>query len=530
LDQRLTTLFQTKWLPKLLGFDYEISYKKGSDNAAADALSRIATGAELCAMVLSTISSNLLQQVQESWVNDEEVQTVLSKLHNEPAAVTKFTWVDGQLKRKGRLVVGNVTDLRLQIIKYFHQGPLGGHSGVKVTAKKLSAVFYWPGLKQMVKTFVKECDICQRYKPELVAYPGLLQPLPIPTQIWSEISMDFIESLPKSHGKSVIFVVVDRLSKMAHFMALQHPFSASDIAKAFLDNVYKLHGLPKAIVSDRDKVFLSHFWQSLFKMMKVELQLSTGYHPQTYGQTEVVNRCLGCYLRCMTGEKPKDWVDWLPLAEYWYNTNSHSATKVTPFEVVYGQPAPLHLPYVPGDSVVAAVDRSLHAREQAMKMLQFHLKRAQDRMVSMANKSRTEREFNVGDWVYVKLQPYRQVTARQGSYHKLSPRYYGPFKVDSRIGEVAYKLKLPSSSQIHPVFHVSQLRKCHGHQVQEGVLPSCDDDGGITVEPVAILERRLGKVHNKPVMFVLVQWANMAKEDATWELYHDFVERFPQFA
>ena len=269
-------------------------------------------------------------------------------------------------------MVGNNAMLQQQIVAYFHQGPLGGHSGIHVTAKKLSAVFYWPGLRQVVKKFVKECDTCQRYKPELVAYPGLIQPLPIPTQIWSEISMDFIESLPKSHGKSVILVVVDRLSKYAHFMALQHPFTASDVAKVFLDNIYRLHGLPKVIVSDRDKVFLSHFWQSLFKLLKVELHLSTAYHPQTDGQTEVVNRCLGCYLRCMVGETPKEWLDWLPLAEFWYNTNWHSATKVTPFEVVYGQPPPIHLPYI--------LDRTLQAREKTIEMLQFHFKRSQDRM------------------------------------------------------------------------------------------------------------------------------------------------------
>lgn len=131
----------------------------------------------------------------------------------------------------------------------------------------------------MVKQFVKECDICQRYKPELVAYPGLIQPLPIPTRVWSDISMDFIESLPKSHGKTVTFVVVDRLSKYAHFMAMHHPFTASDVAKIFLDNIYRLHGLPTTIVSDRDKVFLSHFWKSLFKKLKVMLHMSTAYHP-----------------------------------------------------------------------------------------------------------------------------------------------------------------------------------------------------------------------------------------------------------
>lgn len=128
--------------------------------------------------------------------------------------------------------------------------------------------------------------------------------------------MDFVDGLPSSQGKLVIYVVVDRLSKYAHFIPLSHPYTASTFAKAFLDNIYKLHGLPTYIVSDRDKVFLSHFWQSLFKLMKVQLNFSTAYHPQSDSQTEVVNKCLECYLRCMTGENPKEWTQWLSLAEY----------------------------------------------------------------------------------------------------------------------------------------------------------------------------------------------------------------------
>ena len=126
--------------------------------------------------------------------------------------------------------------------------------------------------------------------------------------------MDFIVGLPKSQEKYVIFVVIDRFSKYAHFMALSHPYTSCSVAQMSLDSIYKLHGLPNSIVSDRDSVFLSHFWQLLFKLLKVDLKMSTSYHPQTDGQTEVVKKCLECFLRCMTGERPKEWVQWLPLA------------------------------------------------------------------------------------------------------------------------------------------------------------------------------------------------------------------------
>ncbi|GJQ99620.1 retrotransposable element Tf2 [Tanacetum coccineum] len=151
------------------------------------------------------------------------------------------------------------------------------------TLKKIAAYVYWKKIRKEVKMFVKNCNVCQIFKPELVPYPGLLQPLPIPNQIWTEISMDFVDSLPMSKGKSVIMVVVDRLSKMGHFIPLSHPYTAITVAQAFLDNIYKLHGLPKIIVSDRDTVFLSRFWKELFHKLQVSLHMSSEYHPQTDG-------------------------------------------------------------------------------------------------------------------------------------------------------------------------------------------------------------------------------------------------------
>lgn len=147
--------------------------------------------------------------------------------------------------------------------------------------------------------------------------------------------MDFIEGLPRSSGKEVILVVVDKLTKYAHFVGLSHPYSAHSIAVAFLDNIFKLHGMLTTIVRDRDTVFVGSFWKELFGLHGVELAKSTAYHPQTDGQTEVVNRCLETYVRCMTHEHHSKWMKWLALAEWWYNTNFHNSTQLTPFEAVY---------------------------------------------------------------------------------------------------------------------------------------------------------------------------------------------------
>lgn len=264
-------------------------------------------------------------------------------------------------------------------------------------------------------------------------------------------------------------------------------------------------------------------------MQRVALHKSTAYHPQSDGQTEVVNRCVEGYLRCMTGEKPLEWALWLPLAEWWYNTNWHSATGITPYEVVYGQPPALHIPYVSGDCMVEAVDRSLKAREDCIQCLKLHLQRAQQRMKLQADKHRCDRELMVGDWAYVKLQPYRQKSVAQRSNNKLAAKFFGPFQVVGKVGKVAYKLQLPETAKIHPVFHISQLRTHVGTRPVQGLLPEIDEQGYIAAEPLAVLNRKLGKKGNKAIVYVLIQWSNSPKEEATWEPYTEIARRFPHF-
>lgn len=221
-----------------------------------------------------------------------------------------------------------------------HDSAVGEHSGVRATYHRIRGFFYWPGLKREVVRYVAQCEICQHCKHETVAVPGLLQPLPIPEQAWEDISMDFIEELPKSKGKDTILVIVDKLTKFAHFISLTHPFSASEVARLFLDSVGKFHGIPKRVVSDRDKIFTSSFWQELFKNMGVGLHLSTAYHPETDGQTERVIQCLEGYLRCMCFARPKSWHKWLSLAQWWYNSTYHTAIKRSPFEALFGYSTP----------------------------------------------------------------------------------------------------------------------------------------------------------------------------------------------
>jgi hypothetical protein len=344
--------------------------------------------------------------------------------------------------------------------------------------------------------------------------------------------MDFIEGLPSSTGYTVIMVVVDRLTKYAHFVALKHPFSVVSVAKEFVANVVRLHGIPNSIVSDRDKVFISAFWRTLFNLQGTKLCMSSSYHPQTDGQTEVVNRTLEQYLRCFAGDQPRKWVEWIPWAEFSYNTSIHSSTKMTPFEAVYGIPPPNLLTYIPGTYRVQAVDEYLRDRDTILHDLCHNLQMAQNRMKCQADQHRREVTFNVGDYVYLKLQPYRQTSVAFRASLKLAPRFFGPYKVLEKVGLVAYKLALPPGSQIHDVFHVSLLRKHLGP-----VTPTSPDLPPVSVtlvvlpQPEVILDRRvIHKGNYRPKSEILVKWVGAPAEDATWENEWRFSKSYPDFS
>ena len=355
LAQKVSYPSQHIWLTKLLGFDYDIEYRKGRENIVVDALSRC-SNSEVFSLTLSTISTNLLEAIQASWTTDTNLVKIITQLQQDPDSHPLYAWMNGHLYRKGKLVVGNNSDLQGQLISLYHDSALGGHSDITATAKRVGSLFYWRKQKKHVRAYVRECHTYQKNKSENVLTPGLLQPLPIPLAPFVDISMDFIEGLPNAKRKNMVLVIVDRFSKYAHFIALSHPYTTTSVADAFMNNIYKLHGLPASIVSDRDPVFLSRFWKDLFTYQGVQLLHSTSYHPQTDGKTEVVNRCLEQYLRCMTNKTPDQWSKWLPLAEWWYNTNFHSSLKTTPFEVLYGQIPPIHIPYLPKDSNIEDVD------------------------------------------------------------------------------------------------------------------------------------------------------------------------------
>lgn len=391
----------------------------------------------------------------------------------------------------------------------------------------MTSLFAWPKLKETVTQFVQACTVCQQAKVEHVRLPGLLQPLPVPDRAWKVVSLDFIEGLPKSQGYDTILVVIDKFSKYSHFLPLAHPFSALSVAHLYFNNVYKLHGLPEALLSDRDRIFTSTLWKELFKLTDTQLLMSSSYHPQTDGQTERLNQCLEAFLRCSVHSCPKQWHKWIPLAEYWYNTAFHSALGCSPFEALYGHP-PRHFGITnPQDCTVPDLAAWLKDRNLLTNLLHQQLLRAQQRMSHQADAKRSERAFNVGDLVYLKLQPHIQTSVASRSNHKLSFRYYGPFKVIQKVGAVAYKLDLPASAQIHPVVHVSLL-KCHIPSTTpvSPDLSSVATDETVPTSPLLVLDRQLRLRGGSAIPQIMVRWDSVSQLQ-TWEDENDLRRRFP---
>jgi hypothetical protein len=221
-------------------------------------------------------------------------------------SVPDYTVHTGILRYKGRICIGNDMNLKNKILSSLHSFAIGGHSGICATYHRLKRIFHLPLMKKSIETYFVECAVCQRAKSEHCQYPGLMAPLLIPNLAWTFISMECIDGLSKSGTKDVILVVVDRLTKYAHFIALFHPYSVQTVAQVFIDQISRLHGAPVAIVTDKDCIFTSHLWQDIFKALNVSLHYSLAHHPQIDGQKERVNQCLENYLRCMASLEQKN--------------------------------------------------------------------------------------------------------------------------------------------------------------------------------------------------------------------------------
>ena len=377
-----------------------------------------------------------------------------------------------------------------------------------------------------VSTYVANCFECQCTKYETKKKPGLLCPLPVPHQPWEDLSLDFIMGLPPYQGNTVILVVLDQFSKGVHLGMLPAAHTAHAVASLFLTIVVKIHGQPRSLVSDRDPLFLSKFWQELFRMSGTQLRMSSAYHPQSDGQTEVINRVIEQYLRAFVHRKPSTWGKLLPWAEYSHNTSWSSSTGSTPYEITFGKKPFNFLAYVTGQSSIDAVDTMLTDRNELFEMIRKKLLKAQDSMKNKVDIKRREVSYQEGDWVLLKLRPHRQSSAKgpEPITGNLSKRFFGPFQVVERVGKVAYRLQLPVDAKLHPVFHCSLLKPFQGNPPDTAApLPPTLFDHQSVIAPLVILATR---TVNDDDIEVLVQWQGLSPDDATWEKWTELCKEF----
>jgi hypothetical protein len=309
---------------------------------------------------------------------------------------------EGVLWFNKRLVIPKDHKLRKRIMDEAHLSKFSIHPGSTKMYQNLKQSFWWTRMRREIAKYVSECDICQRVKASHLKTAGTLQPLTIPSWKWDNISMDFIVGLPNTSLRhNSVWVIVDRLTKTTHFLPVHTTYLAKRYAEIYLDQIVRLHGIPKTIISDHGTLFVARFWEQLQSALGTKLIRSSAYHPQTDGQTERVNPVLEDMLRAYVLQYGKNWEKCLPLAEFSYNNSYQTSLKMAPFEALYGRHCrtPLNWSQT-GERKIFGPDLVSEAEEK-IRIIQVNLEMAQSQQKSYADVRRKPLQFQVGDFVYL---------------------------------------------------------------------------------------------------------------------------------
>ena len=523
---------QVRWSQFLQDYDVTFHYLSGSKNVVADALSRIPVeDASLASVSLLEVGEEVKSEIRVAYENDKFFTKILSKIksNSNDTQGSIFRQEDGLLyytkDQQPRLCIPRNNKIRTSLLQEAHDSASVGHGGVAKTYELLRRHYYWPNLYADVYAYVTSCKICQRTKPLQSKPAGLLQPLEPATAPWDHVSMDFITQLPKTKaGHDAIVVFVDSFSKMAHFAPTTTTVTAPQVARLFFDYIFRLHGLPQKIVSDRDAKFTSNFWKALFQSVDTKLAMSTSFHPQTDGMTERVNRILEQMLRARANYRQDDWDEHLTAAEFAYNNAMQASTKFSPFQLNYGRmprtPLAIVAPASHKASNVPAVEDFLSQMAAEHQAARENILLAQQRQKSYADMNRSERIFQVGEEVWVSTKHFTPEADRKRPSKKLTADFAGPYKVLKVVSPVAYLLDLPSSLKVHPVFHVSLLKPVKKSPPEfeariEPPPPPVESEGTQEFEVEAVLDKQLRGRWKSP--FYLIKWKGYDASDSTWE-------------
>ena len=523
---------QIRWSEFLQQFEYDIEYRPGKYNTVADSLSR---REDLQSKVLLshlteteiTVASDLIQLIKSAYSADPFCQDLLTTTNHLPL---HYTVKDGLIYLDSFLYIPNSNEIKTKLFTEAHDSRISGHLGVMKTLEQLNREFYWPKMIEDVKQYIKSCTVCISNKSRNHRKNGLLQPISYPLKRWQQVSLDLIRPLPRTAtGFDAMLVVVDKHSKMIHCIPTTTTVTAPQLATLFFREIVRLHGIPSSIVSDRDPRFTSSFWRELWKLLGTKLAMSTAYHPQTDGQTERANRTLEDMLRAYVNEKQNDWDQHLTAIEIAYNNSKQASTGFSPFYLNYGQ----H-PTFPLTSAVSAlrstsnpsVEEMLENLMDDLLLAAKNVEKAQSNQEQQANRHRQHVEYEEGQKVWLSTADLR---LKSKITPKLSPRWIGPFTITRKISSLNYRLELPPTLSVHPVFHISKLRL---HHESERFDPHRDLSPSISRPPPVIVEegeeaeyeveeikkhRRRKWDDGKTYKQYLVKWKGYPEWDSTWE-------------
>src|SRR5262245_24395962 len=472
---------QARWSLYLSRFDFTLHHKPGKSMGKPDALSRRAdhgSGRDdnkdlvllnpdlfrvhaLSGVNIVGEERDILREIQRSLRDDEQEEVVAKAAKNLRQDRTRRTvrsaeWsqLDDLSMFRGKIYVPKDRDLRRHIVEQHHDSHIAGHPGRWKTIELVARNYWWPQMSRYIGTYVRTCDLCIRTKIQRQKPMGELHPLETPGERWDKISVDFITELPDAHGYDAIMNVVDSVGKRAHFLPTHTTITAEGAANLYFREIWKHHGLPRAVVSDRGSQFVAEFTRELYRLLDIRLATSTAYHPQTDGQTERANQELEQYIRLFVNERQDDWDELLPLAEFSYNNHVHSSTQQTPFMVDSGRNPRMGFEPQQPRSQVESVNEFADRMAKGLEEAKAALAKAKDEYTMYYNRRRIPApEYKPGDMVYLDASDIKTTRPSQ----KLAHRNLGPYKIEAKVGH-SYRLQLPQSLQrLWPVFPVTKL-------------------------------------------------------------------------